>query len=66
MSDSKEQVEFDDKPEIDEELEYVPPRTDFTLPRKIKVTKLIISLVINFLIGGLSFSMAIVWFVNPP
>ncbi len=66
MSDVKEQVELEDKPEIEEELEYVPLRKDFTLPRKIKVTKLIISLVINFLIGGLSFSMAIVWFVNPP
>ncbi|MHA1530530.1 MAG: hypothetical protein ACTSR6_00855 [Candidatus Heimdallarchaeota archaeon] len=66
MSVVKEQVELENKPEIDEELEYVPLRTDFTLSRKIKVTKLIISLVINFLIGGLSFSMAIVWFVNPP
>jgi len=66
MSDVKEQVELEDKSEIEEELEYVPLRKDFALPRKIKITKLIISLVINFLIGGLSFSMAIVWFVNPP
>ena len=66
MTDTKEPLKLDDKSEIDEELEYVPQRKDFTLPRKIKVTKLIISLVINFLIGGLSFSMAIVWFVNPP
>ncbi len=66
MTDTKEPLKLDDKSEIDEELEYVPLRKDFTLPRKIKVTKLIISLVINFLIGGLSFSMAIVWFVNPP
>ena len=66
LSEVKEPLELDDKPEIDEELEYVPLRKDFTLPRKIKITKLIITLVINFLIGGLSFSMAIVWFVNPP
>ena len=66
LSDTEEQVELNDKPEIDEELEYVPLRKDFSLPRKIKITKLIITLVINFLIGGLSFSMAIVWFVNPP
>lgn len=66
LSEVKEPLELDDKPEIDEELDYVPLRKDFTLPRKIKITKLIISLVINFLIGGLSFSMAIVWFVNPP
>ncbi len=66
MTDTKEPLKLDDKSEIDEELEYVPLRKDFTLPRKIKVTKLIISFVINFLIGGLSFSMAIVWFVNPP
>lgn len=66
MTDTKEPLKLDDKSEIDEELEYVPLRKDFTLHRKIKVTKLIISLVINFLIGGLSFSMAIVWFVNPP
>lgn len=66
MTDTKEPLKLDDKSEIDEELEYVPLRKDFTLPRKIKVTKLIISLVINFLIGGSSFSMAIVWFVNPP
>lgn len=66
LSEVKEPLELDDKPEVDEESEYVPLRKDFTLPRKIKVTKLIITLVINFLIGGLSFSMAIVWFVNPP
>jgi hypothetical protein len=50
--------------ELDEEVE--PLRTNFTLPRKIKVTKLIISLVLNVLIGGTSFALAIVWFVNPP
>ena len=66
LSEVKEPLELADKPEVDEESEYVPLRKDFTLPRKIKVTKLIITLVINFLIGGLSFSMAIVWFVNPP
>lgn len=66
LSDTKEQLELAEEPEIDEELEDVPLRRDFTLPRKIKITKLIISIVINFLIGGAQFSMAIVWFVNPP
>lgn len=66
LNDTKEQLELAKEPKIDEELEDVPLRTDFTLPRKIKITKLIISIVINFLIGGTQFSMAIVWFVNPP
>ncbi|MBK5114410.1 MAG: hypothetical protein KGD59_15225 [Candidatus Heimdallarchaeota archaeon] len=67
MSDSQEKIELEEEElAVEEEEEDVPLRTDFTLPRKIKITKLIISLVINFLIGGVSFSMSIVWFVNPP
>lgn len=66
MSNAKEEIELEGKDELEDEEEDEPLRTDFSLPRKIKITKLIISLVINLLIGGVSFSMSIVWFVNPP
>ena len=61
-------IESENLEELEEiqEDESEPLQTDFTLPRKIKITKLIISLVINILIGGTSFALAIVWFVNPP
>ncbi|NHJ31430.1 MAG: hypothetical protein FK732_01075 [Asgard group archaeon] len=66
MNEIDEPLEKEEKQEGIEEIEDAPLRTDFSLPRKIKTTKLIISFVINFLIGGTSFSMAIIWFVNPP
>jgi len=40
-------------------------RTDFSLPPKIKRIKIIIAVVTNFLLGGVTTSMAIYFFIKP-
>lgn len=51
--------------DIEEELEEKILQRYFVLPRNIRVLKTIIAFVINFILGGASFGLAIYFFINP-
>ncbi len=49
-----------------EDDEPVQLRRDFSIPKNIKLTKIIIAIVINFLIGGAMFALSIVYYIIHP
>ncbi|MBN1329704.1 MAG: hypothetical protein JXA54_09550 [Candidatus Heimdallarchaeota archaeon] len=50
----------------EEEIDDLPLKYNYSIPRKIKRIKIIIAVVINFLIGGMMTTLAIYYFINPP